>query len=96
MLDPGLRISGDTVEDELTSSRRLASVERRHPNGGDDDDGSGLWISGWRGHPVPRADPLATHDGDGLTPREGGSDGGEQDGETAGVVRSPPRDVVRI
>ena len=29
-------------------------------------------------------------------PREGGSDGGEQDGETAGVVRSPPRDVVRI
>ena len=45
---------------------------------------------------MPRADPLATHDGDGLTPREGGSDGGEQDGETAGVVRSPPRDVVRI
>ena len=45
---------------------------------------------------MPRADPPAACDGDGLIPRDYGSDGGEQGGETAVVARSPPRDVVRI
>ena len=78
------------------AAKGLAEVEGRQANGGNGDDRASRSISGLPRHPVPHAGSPATHDGDGLTPREGGGDGEESGGKAAGVGRSPPGDVVPI